>query len=298
MFMKKFTGTGVAIVTPFNDDLSIDFQSLKKLVSHLITNNVNYLVVLGTTGESVTLTKEEKKQVIDAVIKENKSRLPIVVGLGGNNTNELVNTIKATNFDGIDAILSVAPYYNKPQQEGIYLHYKLIAENSPVPVILYNVQGRTSVNINAETSLRLAKDFKNIVAIKEASGNFNQIACILKDKPEDFSVISGDDDLTLPLMAMGVDGVISVTANALPFQYSKMVNFCLSGNFEEAKKIHFELLPFFELFFKEGNPAGIKAGLNILNMIKNNLRLPLTKISNETYSSLSIILKNNEKRIN
>lgn len=287
----KFSGTGVAIITPFKKDLSIDFEGLEKQIEHLIANGINYLVVLGTTGESVTQTEDEKKQLVTFIKEKVSNRIPIVLGVGGNNTQAVVDQIKKTDFDQIDAILSVAPYYNKPSQEGLYQHFKAIAKACPVDVILYNVPGRTGSNIKAETTLRLAHDFKNIVAVKEASGDFSQAMYIIKDKPEHFIVVSGEDALTLPLMAVGVSGVISVVANAFPKEFSSMVQFALNNNFKEAEKIHYRLLEFIDYLFIEGNPAGIKAALEILGIIENNLRLPLVKVSDKTYEKIDELIQ-------
>lgn len=279
---NKLKGTGVAIITPFKKDLSIDFNSLDKLVKHLIKGGVNYLVVLGTTGETATLNKDEKLAVLNCVIESADNKVPIVLGIGGNNTYEVVNTIKNTDFTNIDAILSVAPYYNKPTQAGIYKHYKEISSASPIPIILYNVPGRTGVNISAETTLKLANDFKNIVAIKEASGNFSQIMNIIKNKPENFSVISGDDAITLPLIFAGANGVISVTANALPKEVSEMVQASLKGDHKIAKKLHYKIFNFSENIFLEGSPGGIKAALKHLSISEEFVRLPLEPVSRKT----------------
>lgn len=287
---KKFTGTGVALVTPFHKYGTVDFGSLQQVVEHTITSGVDYLVVLGTTGESVTLSMDEKNAVVDYVIETCNKRVPIVKGIGGNNTQEIVETIKSGSFEGIDAILSVCPYYNKPQQKGLYSHFKTIASVSPVPVILYNVPGRTGSNLQAETTLQLAKDFKNIVAIKEASGNFEQITQIIKNKPKDFQVISGDDALTLPLIALGAEGVISVVANAFPAQFSSMVNLCLKGDFVAARKIHYQLSDIIRILFEDGSPGGIKAALQILNIAQNNLRLPVVKVNKSVYLQLSNLI--------
>jgi 4-hydroxy-tetrahydrodipicolinate synthase len=284
---SKLRGTGVAIVTPFRKDFSVDFLSLGKLIKHVSDNGVDYLVVLGTTGESVTLNKDEKNAILNFVIESNEKKLPIIAGFGGNNTNEIVNSIKHYDFTGIDAILSVAPYYNKPNQRGIYAHYKAIAEVSPVPVILYNVPGRTSVNIAAETVLQLAKDFKNIIAVKEASGNMEQIMTISKNRPSDFLVISGDDLITLPLISCGIDGVISVAANAFPAQYSNLVNLALKGKFKEAWEIQQKMLEIFNTLFVEGNPAGVKAALKIIGICQDFLRLPLVQVSKLTFNKLA-----------
>lgn len=279
---NKFIGTGVAITTPFKADLSIDFPSLEKHLEHLISNGINYLIVLGTTGEAVTLFDSEKEELINFIKEKVNKRIPIVLGVGGNNTQAVLNKIKETDFNGIDAILSVSPYYNKPTQEGIYQHFKAIAETSPIPVILYNVPGRTSSNINAETTLRLAHDFKNIVAIKEASGDLSQAMYIIKDKPKDFIVLSGEDKLSLSLMAIGVSGVISVVANAYPKEYSTMVQLALQNNFKDAEKIQYQLLELIDYLFIEGNPAGVKEVLSIMGIIKNTVRLPLVSVSEKT----------------
>ncbi len=289
---NQFKGTGVAIVTPFNKDYSVDYKSLGKLVNHIIKGGVEYIVVLGTTGESVTLTKEEKKSIVKHVIETTNNRVPLVLGLGGNNTQEIVNSLKVTSdFNGIDAILSVSPYYNKPNQRGIYQHYKAIAEESPVPVILYNVPGRTSSNITADTTLKLAKDFKNIIAIKEASGNLEQCMKIIKHRPKDFLVISGDDMLTLPMVAAGADGVISVVANAYPKDFSEMTRQILARNVKEAQKLHYKLTDIIEQLFADGNPAGIKAVLELLNICKSNLRLPLVEVNKDTQHTIEKLVR-------
>jgi len=282
----KFSGTGVAIVTPFRYDDSIDFTALRNLVEFQIQNKVEYLVVLGTTGESVTLTSDEKRAVVDTVLETVNGRMPVVVGIGGNNTQDIINKIKHFDFTGIDGILSVSPYYNKPNQSGLYEHYKAIAAASPVPVILYNIPGRTGMNICAETTLRLASDFKNIIAIKEASGNLSQIMEIIKGKPDHFEVISGDDLLALPIVALGGKGVISVVANAYPLQMSELVRLALAGKIEEARKIHYSLQHLINLLFVEGNPAGIKATLEIKKLTTAHVRLPLVKVSQNTYEKI------------
>jgi len=284
----KFKGTGVAIVTPFNKDSSIDYKSLGKLVDFIIKGGVEYIVVLGTTGESVTLSKEEKQSIITHVIENVNKRVPIVLGLGGNNTQEIVNSLKKTaDFNHIDALLSVSPYYNKPNQRGIYQHYKAISEVSPLPIILYNVPGRTASNLTAETTLKLANDFKNIIAIKEASGNLEQCMKIIKNKPKDFSVISGDDMLTLPMIAAGADGVISVVANAFPKDFSEMTRQILAGNVKEAQKLHYKLTDIIEQLFADGNPAGIKAVLEMMKICTANVRLPLVKVNKVTQNALT-----------
>ena len=291
-----FKGTGVAIITPFHDSGNIDFGSFEKIIEHTIKGGINYIVALGTTGESVTLSRDEKVAVLEFVTETVNKRIPVIAGLGGNSTQEVINTIKATSFDGIDAILSVCPYYNKPQQKGLYNHYKAIAGSCPVPVILYNVPGRTSMNISAETTLKLACDFSNIIGIKEASGNLLQCMDILKDRPQGFLVISGDDALTLPMMALGADGVISVVANAYPQQFSDMVNLCLKGKFSKARNLHFDLLRFTNALFMDGNPSGIKAAMEIIGLCKSNVRLPLVKVNKNVHSliaeQIEFLLKN------
>ncbi len=288
---NKISGTGVALVNPFSKNQSVDYKSLSKLVNHVIKGGVEYLVVLGTTGESVTLNKEEKQKIVAHVIETVNKRVPVVLGLGGNNTLEIVESLKKTSdFKSIDAILSVSPYYNKPNQRGIYEHYKAISQASPLPIILYNVPGRTSSNITAETILRLANDFKNIVAIKEASGNMEQCMKIIKHKPADFLVISGDDNLTLPLLACGAEGVISVVANAFPKDFSEMTRQMRKGNVEKARELHYKLTDITEQLFADGNPAGIKAALDILGICKDYLRLPLVNVNSETQKTLEKLI--------
>jgi len=291
MSTVSFKGTGIAIVTPFRDDKSIDFKALGKLVQFWVSNGVDYLVVLGTTGESVTLTKDEKKALVDFVIENVEGKLPIVVGVGGNNTIEVINYFKDYDFDKIAGILSVGPYYNKPNQTGFYEHFKAIASESPAPVILYNVPGRTGSNMLAETTLKLAHDFKNIAAIKEASGNLEQIMQIVKDKPERFQVISGDDLLTLPIISIGGEGVISVVANAFPAEMSEMVNLALANKMKQARQLHFQLMEVTKALFTEGSPAGVKAVLNQLKIGSNNLRLPLTPVSKAHFEKLAELVK-------
>lgn len=286
----RFTGTGVAIVTPFNDDFSVDYSSLEKITDNCITNGVSYIVVLGTTGESATLTKEEKKQVVKTVVKAAAQRVPIVIGIGGNFTQEVVETIKETDLKGIDAILSVSPYYNKPNQTGIYEHYKAIAGVSPLPIILYNVPGRTAMNMAPQTIVRLAHDFKNIIAVKEACGNLVQAMEIIRDKPSDFALISGDDALTLPLISVGAVGVISVVANSHPKEFSMMVDEAIGGNYRLARKIHLDILETINLLFADGSPAGVKAVLEMKNMCKNVVRLPLTPVSENIYKKLKEVV--------
>ncbi len=282
----KLRGTGVALVTPFRKDGSIDFQSLEKLLLHTTQNGVDYLAVLGTTAESACLNDDEKRAILNFAIEFSDGRFPIIAGFGCNDTRKLLSSIKGYNFEGIDAILSVAPAYNKPSQLGVYEHYKALAMESPVPIILYNVPGRTSCNIEAETTIKLSNDFDNIIAIKEASGNFEQIMTIIKNKPKDFVVLSGDDMLTLPLISMGVEGVISVIANILPKEFSELVRSALKSDFENARILQNKLLEIMKTVFVEGNPSGAKAALNILGIIENYVRLPLTTVSAETYEKL------------
>ncbi len=277
--MKKFRGTGVAIVTPFKNDLSIDFSALGRVINHIINGGINYIVALGTTGESVTLSKEEKKAVISYVVETVDKRVPLVVGIGGNNTQEIINSVRQSDLSGIDGILSVAPYYNKPGQRGLFQHFKAIAMSCPLPIILYNVPGRTSSNISAETTLELAHECENIVGIKEASGDITQIMKIIKGKPENFSVISGDDMMILPVIAAGGAGVISVLANAYPAQTSELVNHSLKNNFKSAREIQFRFIEMIELLFTDGNPSGVKAMLNAMNICQNTLRLPLVPVA-------------------
>ncbi|HKK43213.1 MAG TPA: 4-hydroxy-tetrahydrodipicolinate synthase [Bacteroidales bacterium] len=284
--MKKFRGTGVAIVTPFKNDFSIDFAALGRVINHVIEGGVNYIVAMGTTGEPATLSRDEKKALIAYVVEVIDKRVPLVAGLGGNNTQEVINSVRQSNLSGIDGILSVAPYYNKPTQKGLFQHFKAIATSSPLPVIMYNVPGRTSCNISAETCLELAHACENIVAVKEASGDLAQIMKIVKGKPENFSVISGDDMLSIPVIAAGGTGTISVLANAFPGQTTEMVSMALKGNFKAAREIQFRLIEMIELLFTEGNPGGVKAMLNILNICQNNLRLPLVPVGRSVYARI------------
>ncbi len=291
MSQHSFTGTGVAITTPFREDGSIDFKSLEKLLHHITGNGVDFIVALGTTGENVTLSKDEKKAVVNFVIDIVNRQMPVVVGMGGNNTRDVINSIKQWDFDGIDAILSVAPYYNKPSQQGLFLHFKSIAEVSPVPVIIYNVPGRTGSDIHAETTVKLAREVKNIVAIKEASGNMSQIMHLIKSKPKNFHVLSGDDMLTLPMIALGGSGVISVIANAYPKEFSDIVRFALAGELAKACELHYKVLELIWAIFAEGSPSGIKAALEILGISGNHLRLPLLPVSEEHYNKIASLMK-------
>lgn len=289
--INKLKGTGVAIITPFHKHGTVDFTSLGKIIEHIISNGVNYIVALGTTGETATLTEKEKNAVTDFIIETTDKRVPIVLGIGGNNTQKITEQIKETNFEGVDAILSVAPYYNKPQQKGLFYHFKSIADVSPLPLIIYNVPGRTGVNISAETTIKLANEVDGIIGVKEASGNLMQIMQIIKDKPKNFLVISGDDALTMPMICAGADGVISVVANAFPKEFSNMVQFALKGNVEKAKEIHYKLLNFSNAIFEDGSPAGIKASLEILELCQNNLRLPLVKVNKQTNTNIQNTIK-------
>jgi 4-hydroxy-tetrahydrodipicolinate synthase len=285
--MNKFYGSGVAMVTPFNSDGSVDFDGLGNLINYIIDGGIEYLVSLGTTGETATLTHEEKQSVWEFTAETVAGRVPLVAGIGGNNTREIAAGMEKFNTRGFDAILSVSPYYNKPTQEGIYQHYKALASASPLPLILYNVPGRTGSNMAAETTLRLAHDFKNIIGIKEASANFDQFNRIVKDKPEDFLFISGDDPITLQMIAMGAVGVISVVGNAIPSIFSTMVRMCLDGKFAEALPLHYSLIDITNHFFAEGNPAGVKAALKQLGICGDTLRLPLVGVSEATESKIA-----------
>lgn len=279
--MQTLRGTGVALVTPFKKDFSIDLDALEKIVNYVIDGGVNYLVVLGTTAETATLTHEEKRQVIDSVIKFNNKRLPLVLGIGGNNTAQVIQEIKETNLSDFAAILSVSPYYNKPTQEGIYQHFKAIANSTDMPIILYNVPGRTASNMLPNTVLRLAKDCKNIIGIKEAAGDIVQAMEIIKNKPKDFMVISGDDIITLPIILAGGDGVISVIGECFPKEFSEMVNLGLQGKVKEAYNIHYKITDAIHMIFEQGNPAGIKEVFKSLNLSENTVRLPLVNVNEE-----------------
>ena len=284
---NPFIGTGVALVTPFRKPASIDFSKLEALINNIIANGVDYIVALGTTSEAATMTDTERHALQDFIIETVAARCPIMLGLGGNNTLAVTDAIANTNFDGISAILSVAPYYNKPNQRGLAQHFKQIAESSPVPVVIYNVPGRTGVNIVADTTLQLAEECPNIIGIKEASGNIAQVMQILRNKPEKFLVISGDDSLTYPMITLGAAGVISVIANALPKEMSSMVKYALKGDLKKALPLHYRMLPLMNAIFEEGNPSGIKALMEIQGQITNNLRMPLVKVSKPLYNKLS-----------
>ena len=284
-------GMGVALITPFKEDESVDYDALSRLVDYQLQNGTDYLVVLGTTAETPTLTEEEKKEIINLIVTKVNGRIPIVLGLGGNCTRNIVDKLKTDNFDGIDAILSVVPYYNKPSQEGIYQHYKAIAQATKLPIILYNVPGRTGVNMSAATTLRIAREFKKVVAVKEASGNITQMDDIIKNKPANFNVISGDDGITFPLITLGAIGVISVIGNAFPREFSRMVRLALAGDYDNARTIHHGFTELFELLFVDGNPAGAKSMLNAMGFIENKLRLPLVSTRITTFEKIREVLR-------
>ena len=283
-------GMGIALITPFKKDGSVDFDALERLVEYQIENGTDYLVILGTTAETPTLTEEEKDEIARVVIAKTNKRLPIVMGIGGNNTRTVVEKIKSTDLSQVDAVLSVVPYYNKPSQEGIYQHYKAIAQATSTPIVLYNVPGRTGVNMKPETILRLANEFPNIVGIKEASGNFAQIDEIIKNKPNHFMVISGDDGITFPLITLGAVGVISVIGNAFPREFSRMVRLAMRGDLAGAREIHYRFTELMELLFVDGNPAGVKSMLSMMGFIENELRLPLVPTTLKTTERMRQIL--------
>jgi 4-hydroxy-tetrahydrodipicolinate synthase len=289
--MQKFVGTGVALVTPFKKDFSVDTEALKRIVNHVIDGGVEYLVVLGTTAESATLSNEEKEIVIDTIVKANNKRLPLVLGVGGNNTAKVIEELKTRNFSDFEAILSVSPYYNKPTQEGIYQHFKAIAEVSPLPIILYNVPGRTASNMLPSTVIRLANDFKNVIAIKEAAGDIVQAMKLIQTKPEGFLVISGDDMITLPMVLAGGAGVISVIGEGFPKEFSEMVRLGLQKNVIEAFKIHYLLADAIDMIFEQGNPAGVKEIFKSLNLSENTVRLPLVNVNDDLASRLDKFTK-------
>lgn len=292
--MNIFKGTGIALITPFNEDKSVDFAALDRIVNHVIDGGADFLVALGTTSEAPTLSAEEKEQVVSTILKANAKRLPVLLGLGGNNTQTVIEQIKKQDFTGIDGILSVVPYYNKPNQRGMKAHFTAIADASPVPVILYNVPGRVGVNLQAATCVELAKH-PNIIAVKEASGNLMQIMEILRDKPADFDVISGDDGITQPMMALGAQGVISVAANAYIKPFSRMMNAMREGRHEEALRLHYTMLRMNQLIFADGNPAGIKCLMSIMGLCKNVLRLPLVTASETVQKEIENEYNNNLK---
>ena len=291
MVQNKFKGLGIALITPFKSDGSIDYDALLRLVEYQIRNGVDFLCIMGTTAETPCLTADEKKKIKELIVDRVAGRVPLLMGCGGNNTAAVVSDLKNSDWRGIDGVLSVCPYYNKPSQEGLYQHYKALAEATPLPIVLYNVPGRTGVNMTAETTLRLARDFENIVAIKEASGNITQMDDIIKNKPANFDVISGDDGITFPLITLGAVGVISVIGNALPAEFSRRVRLALHGDYESARTIHHKFAELFKLLFVDGNPAGVKAMLNAMGMIENQLRLPLVPTRLTTMEKISAILK-------
>ena len=291
MIRTKLKGMGVALITPFKSDESVDYDALMRLVDYQVQNNTDFLCVLGTTAETPTLTEDEKQKIKRRVIERVGGRIPILLGVGGNNTRSIVETLKNDDFTGVDAVLSVVPYYNKPSQEGIYQHYKAIAEARPdMPIVLYNVPGRTGVNMTAETTLRVARDFKNVIAVKEASGNITQMDDIIKNKPDSFDVISGDDGITFPLITLGAVGVISVIGNAFPREFSRMVRLALQEDYANALAIHHKFAELFKLLFVDGNPAGVKAMLNAMGMVENKLRLPLVPTRITTFEAMRKIL--------
>lgn len=284
-------GVGVALITPFKENRTIDFEALSNLIEYDIAGGVSYLVVMGTTAENPVLSKGERQEILDFVVKQNAGRVPIVFGIGGNDTVVVAEQMRKLNLKGVDAILSVVPYYNKPSQEGIYQHYKYLSYASPLPIIMYNVPGRTGVNMTAATCLRLAKEFPNIIAIKEASGNISQVSYILRDAPKDFTVISGEDNLSLAIIAAGGDGVISVSANAFPKKFTTLVASALKGDYITAQRCQNELLEVTDLLFAEGNPVGVKSALSTIGIIKNVLRLPLVKSTVELDAKIAAHIK-------
>lgn len=291
MKQNIFKGLGIALVTPFASDGSVDYDVLKNLLDYQLKNGVDFFCILATTGETPTLTKDEKQKIKELVVEKVGDKVPILIGCGGNNTADVVNELQTADFSGIDGILSVCPYYNKPSQEGLYQHFKAIAGATNMPVVLYNVPGRTGVNLKAETTVRLARDCENIVAIKEASGSLEQVDEIIKNKPDGFDVISGDDALTFPMIACGAAGVISVIGNALPKEFSRMIRLEMKGEIESARKIHHKFTDLFNLLFVDGNPAGVKAMLHEMGMIENVLRLPLVPTRLTTMQKISDCLK-------
>lgn len=290
--MKRISGTGVALITPFNEDKTIDYTSFDKLINKVIEGGIDFLVVLGTTGEASSINESEKKELINFVVKLNNKRLPLVLGIGGNNTNKLIKEINNTDLSDFDAILSVTPYYNKPSQKGLYHHYAEISKSSPIPIILYNVPSRTGVNMSPEITIQLANDFKNIISIKEASGDINQIKYILKNKPKNFDVLSGDDGLTLEIIQNGGAGVISVIGQSNPEEFSSLVKLALNGKLSDAKILHDKLYGLYHYLYSEGNPSGVKAFLSLQGVCKNYLRLPLVPISSELFNDFKIYLAN------
>ncbi len=291
MAQNKFRGLGIALITPFKTDGSIDFDALDRLVEYQIKGRADFLCIMGTTAETPTLSREEKRLLKEHLVERVAGRVPLLMGCGGNNTAAILDELQNEDWKGIDGVLSVCPYYNKPSQEGLYQHFAAIARVSPVPVVLYNVPGRTGVNMTAETTLRLAREFENIVAIKEASGNITQMDDIIKNKPQHFDVISGDDGITFPLITLGAVGVISVIGNALPAEFSRMVRLALRGEYNSSLTIHHKFTELFKLLFVDGNPAGVKAMLSEMGMIQNVLRLPLVPTRLTTMEKISQIVK-------
>ncbi len=290
----KFRGTGVALITPFTDNNNVDFNSLGKLVDHVIDGGVEFLVVFGTTGEPITLSEDEKKDVLDFIYERNKKRVPMIIGCGGNNTDEIAK--KALNIDTrYDAMLSVVPYYNKPNQRGMFEHYKAISEASALPVIAYNVPGRTGCNLQAETTIKIAHELPNVIGLKEASPSVEQFTYIKRGVPEDFMVLSGDDSIVLPHMSLGAWGAISVTANAMPRMYSDMIRLCMENKYPEALKLHLKLIEFTDSLFTEGSPAGVKAALSMMNIVENNVRLPLVTVTPKHFDYIQQLIDDLEK---
>ena len=291
MVHNIFKGLGIALITPFKDDGSVDYDALIRLVDYQLNNGADFFCILATTGETPTLTREEKQKIKDLVVDYVQARVPILMGCGGNNTAAVIEELQTADFKGIDGILSVCPYYNKPSQEGLYQHFKAIAAATQLPVVLYNVPGRTGVNLQAATTVRLARDCQNIVAIKEASGNLEQVDEIIKNKPADFDVISGDDSLTFPMVSCGAVGVISVIGNALPKEFSRMIRLQMRGEYDPARTIHHRFTDLFSLLFVDGNPAGVKAMLSEMGFIENKLRLPLVPMRINNMQRMAEILK-------
>lgn len=290
VLQQKFRGTGVAIVTPFDEQGNIDWESFTKIIQHIINGKCEYIVVLGTTGESATIHGKEKQEIFSFVNNITNKSVPLIAGIGGNDTNEILEGFKSFDLKGYDAILVVSPYYNKPNQEGIYQHYKLLDAHTPLPIMMYNVPGRTGQNITSETQLRIANDCKNIFATKEASGNFEQVMQIIKNKPEGFMIVSGDDGITLPLIACGADGVVSVIANAYPAGFSEMVRLCLDGKFPEASKLHYQFTDIIQAIFAEGSPSGVKAILSEMSLCKNTFRMPVWHVSDKQHQKIKELM--------
>ena len=294
----NLSGMGVALLTPFKNDESVDYEALIRMVDFLLANETDYIVALGTTAETPCLFKEEKKEITRIIVERVNGRVPIVLGIGGNCTQKIIKQFEQTDFNGISAILSAVPYYNKPSQEGIYQHYKAVAKEAPLPIVIYNVPTRTGTNMTAETTIRVAKDSNKIIAVKEASGNITQIGEIIKNKPSGFEVISGDDGLTFPIIALGGIGVISVAGNAYPKEFSRLVHFALEGDFQNARRLQAQFSELIELLFVDGSPAGIKSLLNIMGLIENKLRQPLVPVRNTTYEKISAVFNELKTQFN